>query len=266
MIAALPMYDFAWTASALDAVWNEIGRRLRASGVEAPERLTRGVELGTLWRDSGLLLGQTCGYPYRRELRDVVELLATPRFSFDGCEGADHCSLIVVRREDPRADLSDFRGARAAINARDSNTGMNLFRASVAPLARGERFFASVLVTGAHVASLRAIGEGEADIAAIDCVTFGLVARGDPAAVAEIRVLGRTPASPGLPFIASRNLPEGVADLVRAVLSSATDAPELAEAWAALGVVGIEVLPPEAYTRIDEVERQAEKLGYRHLC
>jgi ABC-type phosphate/phosphonate transport system substrate-binding protein len=190
----------------------------------------------------------------------------TPRFSFDGCEGADHCSLIVVRRDDRRADLAEFRGARAAINAGDSNTGMNLFRASVAPLARDGRFFASVLVTGAHVASLRAITQGEVDIAAVDCVSFGLVARGDPNAVADIRVLGRTPASPGLPFIASLGVPEAVRERVRALLLEAAEAPHLAGAWAKLGVAGLEVLPGEAYVQIDEFERKSALLGYRHLA
>jgi hypothetical protein len=36
--------------------------------------------------------------------------------------------------------LKEFRGAVAALNAHDSNTGMNLFRAMIAPIAGGRRF------------------------------------------------------------------------------------------------------------------------------
>jgi ABC-type phosphate/phosphonate transport system substrate-binding protein len=266
MIAALPMYDFAGTAGALDAVWEYIGARLRAAGVDAPLRLTRVSDLAAQWRDPGLLLGQTCGYPYRRSLKDVVEIIATPKFGFEGCEGADHCSFLIVRRDDPRAKLSDFRGARAAINARDSNTGMNLFRAAVAPQARDGRFFGEVIVTGAHAASLAAITAGEADIAAVDCVSFGLIARFDPAAVSDIRILARTPASPGLPFIASRGLPPEVRAATRVALLAALAAPRLRAAWKTLGIVGAAVMSTNEYERIDKIEAEAIALGLRQFC
>src|SRR5665811_293725 len=99
-------------------------------------------------------------------------------YGFEGCEGAKHCSFLIVRRGEAERGLAGFRGARAAINARDSNTGMNLFRAAIAPLAKGHPFFSDVVVTGAHALSFAAVAEGTADIAAIDCVSFGLLRRG----------------------------------------------------------------------------------------
>ena len=42
------------------------------------------------------------------------------------------------------AASSEFRGAIAALNAADSNTGMNLFRATIAPIAGGAPFFRAV--------------------------------------------------------------------------------------------------------------------------
>jgi len=265
LLAGLPMYDFPWTAPALDAVWRWVGAFLRGRGVEAPSLLTRDVPLEALWRSPGLVLGQTCGYPYRHGLGDFVELIATPVYAFEGCEGANHCSFLVVRREDPRADLAAFRGARAAINAGDSNTGMNLFRAALAPLARGAPMFAEVAVTCAHAASLAAVAAGTSDIVAIDCVTFGLLAKGAPELVAGVRVLARTPSSPGLPFIASLGLPAEHRATVRDALFGALDETSLSEAWATLGIVGAEVLGPEAYERVDELEAGAARLGYAEL-
>ena len=47
MIADLPMYDFAWTAPALDAFWDALSKRLRREGVDAPPKLLRGLPQGT---------------------------------------------------------------------------------------------------------------------------------------------------------------------------------------------------------------------------
>lgn len=265
MIAALPMYEFPATAPALDAVWAEVARRLNLAGVEAPASLARGVDRHATWRAKDLVLGQTCGYPYRHGLQEFVEIVATPVFALEGCEGASHVSFLVARDDDPRIGLAEFRGARAAINGYDSNTGMNLLRASVAPIAGGRPFFVSVAVTGAHVASLAAVAAGEADIAAIDCVTFGLVARDEPARLQGLRVLGRTPRSPCLPFIVSRALPEATRTAVREGLFASLAESELKGAWERLGIVGLEVLPADAYERIDEIEASAAALGYPQL-
>ena len=69
MIAALPMYDFPWVRAPTDRMWATIRDRLRAQGIPAPEALTSDRDLGAIWRDETLLLGQTCGYPYWKGLR-----------------------------------------------------------------------------------------------------------------------------------------------------------------------------------------------------
>ena len=133
-IAVLPMYDYPWTAAANDRLWAAMSARLNEAGVPAPASLTRGGDRGAQWRDPKLVFGQTCGYPYVTGLKDAVALIATPEYSFPGCEGASHRSFIVARANDARRDLSDYRGARAAVNGFDSNSGMNLFRAKIAAI------------------------------------------------------------------------------------------------------------------------------------
>ena len=112
-VAALPMYNFPEIAAANDAFWRSIARRLRAHGLEAPERLERGRSLAALWRDPRLLFSQTCGYPYAKGLSDTVVLIATPQYAFSGCEGPSHSSFVVSRADDPRRSLEAFRGASA---------------------------------------------------------------------------------------------------------------------------------------------------------
>src|SRR5580704_7864575 len=166
LIASLGMYDFPWTAKANDALWAAMSARLREAGIDAPPKLTRGVDLHQIWRDPNLIFGQTCGYPYVTHLSGKAVLVATPIYAFPGCQGSSHRSVIIAHKTRARATLVDFAGARAAINGRDSNSGMNLFRVAIAPFAQGRPFFSEVLLTGSHEASLAAVSAGAADIAA----------------------------------------------------------------------------------------------------
>ena len=265
LIAALPMYDYPGIAAANDALWSAIAASLRRRGVEAPATLTRGGDLAARWRDPRLIFGQTCGYPYMKELRDLVVPIATPEYEFPGCEGATHCSFIVRQRDDPRRSLEAFRRGVAAVNAWDSNTGMNLFRATIAPVAGGRPFFGGMVMTGSHRASLEAVADGRADLAGIDCVSFGLMQRLDPGLVARVAIVAESPRSPGLPFIASASLPEATAAAAGAALFDALADRGLAEARAALGLKGAKATTPADYERVLAIEREAEAAGYPRL-
>ncbi len=259
MIAGLPMYDHSWLHPAHDRLWEMIRDRLRARGIDAPQRLSRDRDIAVVWNDSGLLLGQTCGYPLWKTLRYKVEVLGAPIYGFSGCEGPNHRSFLVAHRDNAKTTLAEFRGDRAAVNSFDSNTGMNLFRAAVAPLAEGKPFFADVVETGGHAWSVFAIVEGRADIAAVDCVTYALLASGAPHLVQQIKVIGETAASPALPFIASRALPAATRAAVRQVLRELPPIPQL-------GLTGVAFLPETAYVRIEELEREAAELDYPNLA
>ena len=265
-IAVLPMYDFAWTAAANDRLWAAVSARLTAAGVQAPTRLTRGGDLAAQWRHPRLVFGQTCGYPYVTALRDSVALIATPEYGFPGCEGASHRSFIIANADDARRDLSAYRGARAAVNGFDSNTGMNLFRAAIAPLAGGARFFGAIIISGSHEASLEAVAEGRADLASIDCVSFALLRRGRPELTERVAIVAESALSPGLPFIASARLEQRTIDAAHGALFAALADPDLADARATLGLVGARVATASDYDRVIEIERSAAAIGYPRLA
>jgi ABC-type phosphate/phosphonate transport system substrate-binding protein len=266
LIAVLPMYDFPWTAAANDALWAAISARLAEAGVRSPTRLTRGGELAVLWRHRALIFGQTCGYPFVTELKDTVTLIATPEYLFPGCEGATHRSLIVCRASDSRRELREFRGATAALNAHDSNTGMNLFRAMITPIAGGAAFFSSVALTGSHGASVAAVDNGQADLASIDCVSFALLGRGRPELIERVAIVAESPLLPCLPFIAASSLPAPTIAAVRGALFAALADPALAEARATLGLRGARVATAADYDRVAELERSAAATGYPRLA
>jgi ABC-type phosphate/phosphonate transport system substrate-binding protein len=194
-----------------------------------------------------------------------VTLIATPEYSFPGCEGPSHRSFIIRNLDDPRRRLGEFRGTVGALNAHDSNTGMNLFRAAVAPIAGGATFFRATLVTGSHEASVEAVAEGRADLASIDCVSFALLGRGRPELIERVALVAESPASPNLPFIASSSLPPSTIAAVREALFAALDDPSLAETRDALGLAGSQVLVHPDYDRVLALERAAIAAGYPRL-
>lgn len=266
-VASFGMYDMPFLAAANDALWSAMARRLRAAGsADVPDRLDRERPLRTIWRDPGLLLGQTCGWPLVTELGEAVTVVGAPVFDLPGCEGATHRSLIVVASACNAASLEDLRGARVAINGPDSNTGMNLLRAAVAPLAHGAPFFSKVVVTGAHLASIAAVARGTADVAAIDCVTFGLAARHQPALVRAVKAIGATPPGPALPFITRAGASAEEVALLRAALASALTDPEAADAVAALRLTAIVPASAADYAVLTAYARDAAAASYAELA
>jgi len=265
-MAVLPMYDFPWTAAANDALWAAMALRLDEAGVEAPKALTRAGDLDAQWRDPRLVFGQTCGYPYVTRLKDSVALIAAPAYDFPGCDDVCHRSFVIRRASDPRRALAEFRGATAGLNARDSNSGMNLFRAAVAPIAGGAPFFCAIVVTGSHEGSVAAVAVGRADLAAIDCVSYALLRRGRPELIERVAVVAESPPSPGLPFIAAAGIGAPTIAAVREVLLSALADPNIAEVRAALGLKGARPTSPTEYDRVIEIERAAAAAGYPRLA
>jgi ABC-type phosphate/phosphonate transport system substrate-binding protein len=265
LVASLGMYDFPFIAEANARLWAAIGSYLRSAGVGAPTALDP-AEASSLWTSPGLIFGQTCGYPLVTALRDRVTLVATPIYSFDGCDGPNYCSFVVTSARSAKRSLAGFEGARAAINARDSNSGMNLFRGLLAPIARGRPMFSEVIVTGSHTASLAAVAEGAADLAAIDCVTYALLRRGRPELFEGVATIARTQSSPGLPFVINAELGKSLAAAVRVALFAALKDPELADAREAIGLTGAAILGEGDYRKVSEIERGAIALGYPDLA
>ena len=261
--ASLGMYELPWLIEATDALWAELRSSLRAANVAGvPDALDRSRPLAVLWRDPALLLGQTCGYPLVTELAGAVQIVATPVYAFRGCAGPMHRSFVLVRANDAAPSLAALRNRRCALNNRDSNTGMNLLRALVAPLTKAQPFFASVIETGSHLGSIEAVSTGRADVAAIDCVTYGLAERDRPALLRGLRVLTATAATPGLPFITSARTPPADLSALRSALGHAASGP----AAAALGWSGIEILDDAAYGTVATLEREAATAGYPELA
>lgn len=266
-IAALPMYDLPELRPATDRLWRAVAERLVAAGVpDVPRALGREGDLVGLWTDPALLLAQACGLPFVTLLAGRARFVATPTYALPGCAGGDYRSWIVVREAAPWRQLAELRGTFAAVNAPHSQSGANALAAATLPFAAGRPFFAAIVETGAHEASLAAVREGRADCAAIDCVTWALLARHRPAAVAGLRVLAASPPAPALPFVTARRAGPWTVAALRGALAGAIADPALGATCEALGLAGIAAGDGRAYGRIRAMHRAGRARGCARLA
>ena len=262
---ALPMY--LSKRQAVVSLWDVLQTRLQqAACADVPQALDWPEDLLAHWRDPQLLLGQTCGYPLTHALAGAVQLVGVFRYDAPGCDGIFCRSQLVARTEDAGRSLADFRGLRVAFNSDDSQSGYNALRAAVAPLARNGRFFGEVIATGGHAASMAAVQQGRADIAAIDCVTLDGLRRNMPQTAAGLSTIGQTQAYPGLPLITGQSTSAADLRALQAVLAALVRDPAAADARAALGITGFQTLPIDTYQVCVDMRLQAQALGYAELA
>ena len=179
------------------------GERLRDSlrdyGFPAPSGLDRDQAVGDIWKDSRLVLGQTCGLPYVRDLAGTVSLVGTPAYDIE-CGAGSYYSVIVVASDCPAESIGNLIGLRLAYNGRQSQSGYAALAFMLHDQSAQPPQFAASQQTGSHRDSIRAVANGTADVAAIDAVTWQIAVDHEPTA-ARLRVLAKTPPTPGLPFI-----------------------------------------------------------------
>jgi ABC-type phosphate/phosphonate transport system substrate-binding protein len=266
-VASLPMYDLPEIEAVTNAWWRGLARAFRREGItDVPDELCRQASYRELWTRRDLLLSQTCGYPLMHELRGKATLIATPCYSAPGCNRETYCSVVLVHKDSAAAGIGELRGKRCAVNSQDSQSGHSALRALIAPLSSGERFFRGVILSGSHQNSLTMVSDGEADVLAMDCVTYALLARHRPHAIERTRPLCFTPSAPALPYITRCPVKDDFVERLRSGLAAACDDPELSDSRETLMLQGFRVLPLSAYDRIAEMEREAADHGYYEVA
>ena len=230
------MYDWPEEQAHVDARWRALADALAAEGFDAPAALTRGRDAMDLWLSPDLLIGETCMYPLETALAGRVRYLATPVHDARGCGSGTYRSVIVMGGlaadcpvpDSPGPDLPPLEGLRLAANMPDSMSGHVALMRDLETLGRTGP--AAITWTGSHRQSVIAVATGKADAAAVDCISWALALKHEPAALA-VHVAGWTAERPGLPLITAMHRSDGeVARLRRAVRAAipAVVHPELA--------------------------------------
>ena len=251
------MYDFSFLRQSTDRLWSKLRQCLLSRGLsDAPDSLTRTGDYRDLLGREDLLLSQVCGHdfiagPHAQNLT----LLGTPHYSWPGCQGYRHRSLLVVRREETRDELAAFAGGTVALNYPSGNSGFNAFADAVAALNRKQPLLQQIQWTGSHAASLQAVSIGRADLACVDCISYALLQSQRGPAMAGLRILAETPSFPAPPFVCAGSLPRAQRDLLQGCLQTVLSAPGALPGD--LGIAGFSATEAAAYQPVAAMAQKA---------
>lgn len=194
MIASLPMYWRAENAPIWHDFWALVQRHAPdLPGLTAPDDLPQ--NWADHWLDPELALSMTCGLPLRTLLKGKVTYVGT--LTFGDCAKPGHYRSVMITRQGH--NLSG--PLTLAYNAPDSQSGWAASHDADAGLPQAT--ITNWLQTGAHASSMKAVAEGQADIAFLDEVTWRLLQRFDPLAQ-RVQAVGHTTPTPALPLITAK--------------------------------------------------------------
>lgn len=254
-LLALPMY--AIHPPATEALMQAMVALLAQHGIVAQPVWPD--DLLAHWQDNRLLLSQTCGYPLV-SLLPAMRLVGTFHYQAPGCSDRDYRSWLVAR--DKQATFADFSGQRAVANSLDSHSGYNALR-FVAAL-QGVTF-SQLLLSGGHRQSLAALRDSKADIAAIDCVSWALLARYAPEELRGLHIIGETPAAPGLPLITAASTSATLLATLRTVLHQLVSDPAFRTVCDDNLIGGFSPVQRDDYQGVLAWEQQAAAQGVSRL-
>lgn len=237
MTVSLPMYPFS--PQTMEAFWQRLKAAIPSPSL--PATLSWPAHLLPHWQRTDLLLSQTCGFPLMTTLPDV-QVVGAFLFSAPGCEEANYRSWLVVR-EDGQDVLEQFRGEVLAFNSSDSQSGYH----SIMKMTGGPAFFSRTVASGGHRSSVALLRRGEADIAAIDCISWALLLRDFPQELRGLKIIGQTASVPGLPLITSAQTPATTVEALRNGLRKTVADPANSSLLSALMITGFTVLPREEW-------------------
>jgi ABC-type phosphate/phosphonate transport system substrate-binding protein len=210
------------------------GIRDAAGNVIAPDPATlppNELDFHRLWLHPALVFAQSCWGPMELGLSKHVQLVGQPSYSaFEGGQGELYSSALVMRAGEAPSVASPadgsalipvdlLRGKRFTFNSLDSMSGIIAPTRDLEALGESMDIFSERSESGGHRASIVAIAEGKADVAAIDCQSWAQAQRFEPAAEA-VAVVGWTRRRKGLPFITARTTPEKIVVALREAVAA----------------------------------------------
>lgn len=200
-----------------------------AQYLEKKLRIPTSYVAGIPWQERERLFDQgaiqvlwLCGLPYVRKAQSSdfgIELLAVPiplgsRYRAQPIYFSD----VVVKRSSRFRAFHDLHGSSWAYNEPLSHSGFNVVRAYLAGFGYSQGFFAYVVESGLHTASIEMILNSQVDASAIDTTLLDWVLSKRPEVEARIRVIETIGPSPIPPWVVSTRLPEELRSSLRRTL------------------------------------------------
>jgi ABC-type phosphate/phosphonate transport system substrate-binding protein len=194
------------------------------------------LDFHRLWLHPALLFAQTCWGPMELGLSRHVQVVGQPSYdAYEGGQGELYSSAIVMLADgaqsvaspddgSPLIPFDRIRGKRFTFNNLDSMSGLIGLTRDLEAMGESLDLFASRSESGGHRSSIVAIAEGKADVAAIDCESWVLAQRFEPAA-RKVAVVGWTGRRKGLPYISAATTPEKMVTALREALAGLAEQP-----------------------------------------
>ncbi len=223
--SSLAMYDFAH----LRADWEEFYAQIYARAPFLPEGLIWGK--GAYDWGGDVALSLTCGAPLRNQFAAHLHVIGA--LDFGVSETGFYYSEVLGAWPEKGTKL------RVAVNDRGSQSGFHALMHWLEENFKGGEM--EMRSSGAHVNSMAMVAAGEADICAIDAVSYRFAIEAD-ARLAALPVLAKTAPSPALPLVTSHE--EWVEPLRVAVAVAIENAPQ------ALGLKSLVSLRLEDYLAV----------------
>jgi ABC-type phosphate/phosphonate transport system substrate-binding protein len=238
------MYPFEPLRPAWERLWAAVHSRVPWT----PASLTWDGDVQEHWADPTCVVAHACGWPVATTLRRSQSIVGAFTLAIPEADGHRFRSVFVAPRTD---DLAAFGAAAmtVAANSDDSLSGWISLRAATVGFGA---WSARIHWTGAHIDSVRAVQNGEADLASIDELTWAHLWRLYPHLAYGLHVVGRGPWIPSPAIVTSTQRDGGVDDL-RAAFAATMSDPETREARAELLLAGFVPLDDVDYASVLEL-------------
>ncbi len=237
--ACFGMYPFP----PLRPAWEQLWAAVRARAPWAPADLNWNGAVQDHWVDPDCVVAHACGWPVATRLSPTVAVVGAFTLALPEADGHRYRSVLVAARP---GLLESFVTpvTTVAVNSDDSLSGWISLRA--ATVGTRQPWPGPVRWTGGHLASMRAVHDGAAELASIDELTWAHIRRQFPGLTADLHVVGRGPWIPSPPVITTT---ARVDDLRQAFADAMSD-PATRPARAELLLAGFVALDDAEYRRL----------------
>ncbi len=219
--------------------------------------------------DGRVAVGFICGWPYSQRFDRPdrpIELLCAPVMAAPRYGGRPiYFTDVIVQANSACRSFADLRGRVYAYNDPDSHSGYNVPRDHLLRLGETSGYFARVVASGSHQASIRLVVSGQVDASGIDSTVLELEQARRPELAGALRVVASLGPGPIPPVVVACGLPGERKRRLRDALLTMHEDPDDRAVLADGLIARFVPVEDRDYDPIREMVRRAEAAGFREL-
>lgn len=187
-----------------------------------------------------------------------IKPLVQPEFQ----NGLQYRCLLIVPMSSRAKTIEDLRGATMAFTDPESNTGYLVPSAMLADRGEDPRsFFKSIVFTGSHDRSIRAVALEAVDVAGVDSLVWASLVQRDPSLARSVRILWQSdPFGPPL-IVVPQGLDNSLEASLRAAFLNLDEDEDGRRILLSIGIKRFVAARPEAYQTAISLYQRLERKG-----